>query len=143
MSKKSNEAYRIRYYHPTDYPALVNLWMMTGIHTPARDDSDEVIRRTIDTGAALLIMEDESHTLIGSSWITHDARRSWIHHFCIHPQWQGMGLANVLMDKTMDEVDRIGFQVKLEVHHENAEAIALYQKYGFRLLDGYLVYMVR
>ncbi|MCD6333615.1 MAG: GNAT family N-acetyltransferase [Bacteroidales bacterium] len=143
MSKNWINTITIRNYQYSDYGELKRFWQLNGLDSPKRADDQYIIQRTLDHGGVLLVMIHEDGRLIGSSWITEDGRRSWIHHFGIHPDLHGQGLGKLLMERTMIEIRRIGLQVKLEVHHNNLNAIGLYRKYGFKLLDGYLVYMVR
>jgi RimJ/RimL family protein N-acetyltransferase len=48
------------------------------------------------------------------------------------PQWRGRGVGRRLLDATMAEARRVGFnRVELDVYADNARAIALYQRAGF------------
>lgn len=109
---------------------------------PDRGDDQGVIQRTLDMGGCLLLLcaDDE---VIGTSWISSDGRRLYLHHFGIRPHWQGNGWSKKLMQASMDFVKKSGMQVKLEVHQKNEIAIRLYTKAGFKYLGEYDVYIVR
>ncbi len=109
---------------------------------PERGDSREVIERTIKNGGKLLVLELNGE-IIGTSWLTHDHRRTYLHHFAIKPEFQGKGYSKILLEKTIESAKKIGYQLKLEVHKTNIRAKRLYEKYGFRILDGYEVYIIR
>lgn len=60
-------------------------------------------------------------------------------HICtiaIHPQWRGCGLGDLLMLSLLDESMKLGaLRATLEVRVSNGTAIALYHKYGFRIVS--------
>ena len=133
----------IRDFNPDDYQALIDLWMLTGMGGEERGDNLDIILATIDSGGKLLVMIDEGGKLIGSSWLSNDQRRMFIHHFSIHPDFQGRGLSKPLLERSMDYCRSVGLQVKLEVHKENKRALNLYKNYGFSDLTDYEVLIMR
>lgn len=139
-----NDDLIIRDYHEKDYDKVVKFWQLTDMGNPERGDSKETIKRTLDLGGKLLVMESKSaRQICGTSWLTYDGRRIMLHHFGILPEYQGKGLSKVLLKKSLDFVKKIGSQVKLEVHSTNLKAINLYKKFGFAHLGEYNVYIIR
>ncbi|WP_459610871.1 tRNA (adenosine(37)-N6)-threonylcarbamoyltransferase complex transferase subunit TsaD [Corynebacterium urogenitale] len=55
-----------------------------------------------------------------------------IHTVAVRREAQGMGLSHRLMVEALRKVDGIGGQVFLEVRTDNAPAVGLYERYGFR-----------
>ena len=136
--------FKISDYTSEDYKGLIELWQMTDLGNPKRGDDQSIIQNTIKIGGKLLIMKSVTENkIIGSSWMTTDGRRLFLHHFGIHPDYQGKGFANILMDKSMEFAKSVGQQFKLEVHMNNEKAIKLYKKYGFEYLGDYQVYIIR
>lgn len=134
----------IRHYQKDDLSSVFRLWEVTGMGNPYRGDTEEIIEDTICRGGALLIMEEKSSAMIcGTSWMTFDGRRIYLHHFGIHPEYQGRGLARMLLNESLLFVKSKGFQVKLEVHKTNKRAINLYTKAGFEKLGDYEVFIIR
>lgn len=132
----------IRDYRPPDLPGLFTLWKETGIYTVERGDTKEVINRSIVQGGTLLILEDpDSGTIAGSSWLTYDGRRVFLHHFAIWPSLQGKGLGRDLAMASLEFARSKGCPVKLEVHRDNEPAIALYRSLGFEPFESYGIYM--
>ena len=139
-----NEDYNIRDYEAADYEAVAKLWDDTGMGSPARGDDHKAIERTLKTGGKLLVMDDmATGELIGTSWMSTDGRRIYLHHFGIRPDYQGKGLSKPLLEKSLDFARSTGLQIKLEVHKNNYKAVALYEKYGFKSLGDYNVYIIR
>ncbi|MCK5821114.1 MAG: GNAT family N-acetyltransferase [Bacteroidales bacterium] len=134
--------YHVRNFSNKDLTELEFLWEETGMGEDERGDNLEVILRTIEAGGKLLVLiVDEK--LVGSSWMTQDGRRMYLHHFSILPDYQGLGLSHMLMNTSLEWMREIGLQIKLEVHESNNIARDLYVKYGFHKLDGYWVYIIR
>jgi len=133
----------IRDFSSDDYDSLLELWKITELGGKERGDDLHIIMQTIDRGGRLLVMAGMDGSVIGSSWLSHDGRRMYIHHFAIHPDYQGNGLSKLLMDRSMDYCREVGLQVKIEVHDTNIKALNLYDDYGFKRLDDYGVYIIR
>jgi ribosomal protein S18 acetylase RimI-like enzyme len=136
--------YYIRDYTPGDYTGMLAMWEKIGLGAAHRGDTPEVIEKTLKLGGRLLLMlEPETGEIIGSSWLTVDGRRTYLHHFGIAQEWQGRGLSKPLLEATLEIVQSIGLQVKLEVHQSNGKAIKLYKDFGFSYLGDYDVYIIR
>jgi ribosomal protein S18 acetylase RimI-like enzyme len=138
------ENFIIRDYRESDYDALIELWAGTGLGGAHRGDDAAVILKTIEAGGKLLILETEPPGAIaGSSWLTNDSRRIYLHHFGINPAFQGKGLAKPLLEASIAFAKQMNLQLKIEVHRENRIALNLYKKYGFSYLGDYDVYIIR
>ncbi len=135
---------KVRDYVAADFDQVKKVWIETGMGGSVRGDDAKIIDRTLKSGAKLFILENaNTNEIIGTSWLTHDERRIYMHHFGIRPAFQGNGYAHKLMKASMDFVQSTGLQIKLEVHHENVKAIQLYKKWGFNYLGDYDVYIIR
>jgi ribosomal protein S18 acetylase RimI-like enzyme len=142
-----HEALIIRDYMESDYYDVARLWLLTDLGNPVRGDTNEVIKRTIQLGGKFLVLESESEdqikTIVGTLWMTNDGRRILLHHFGILPEFQGKGYSELLLKEALRYVKKSGLQVKLEVHSSNIRAINLYNKFGFKHLMGYEIYLIR
>ncbi len=124
------------------FSQIIKIWELTGVGNPARGDNLTNIKKTLLNGGKIFTLY-YNDILIGTCWITHDFRRSYIHHMAIHPDYQNKGYGKLLMDKALTYCEELGLQAKLEVHKDNPIAQQLYQNFGFKLLDGYEVYIKR
>ncbi len=137
-------AYLIREYTDTDYTEMIRLWENLGLGGAHRGDDEQIIQNTIRIGGRLLLMiETDSGAIIGTSWLTVDGRRIYMHHFGIHADYQGKGFANELLNASLKLAKSFGMQIKLEVHKDNIKALELYKNAGFTYLGDYLVYIIR
>ncbi|HYW96903.1 MAG TPA: GNAT family N-acetyltransferase [Bacteroidales bacterium] len=136
--------YPIRDYRHGDFPQLDQLWKETGMGAPERGDNEETIERCNQMGGKLLVMTNPANgKIIGSSWLTFDGRRIFLHHFGIKPEYQNRGLGKQLANATLQFIREKGYQVKLEVHKDNHIAKRLYEKSGFFAFTDYDIYMIR
>lgn len=130
-------------YSKTDYPGLINLWEDIHLGGTSRGDTPEIIDESIKVGGKLLVVKEMSGRVVGSSWITTDKRRNYLHHFGIREEYRGKGLAQDLLERSLEFSRSNGLQIKLEVHRDNIKAVRLYEKYKFKYLGDYLVYIIR
>jgi len=125
-----------------DFPSLTGLWEVTGVGNPARGDSLDSLARTLAARGRLLVIED-SGAVAASVWLTDDGRRLYVHHMAVLPALQGRGLGARLLAAAISIAAERGLQMKLEVHHDNVRAIALYKKFGFDFIGDYEVMLRR
>ena len=136
--------FEISKYSPEDYPEIISLWENLGLGGAHRGDNELIINQTIKMGGQLLVLIDLfKNSIVGTSWLTVDGRRTYLHHFGIHTDYQGKGLANLLLDASLKLAKTFGMQIKLEVHKDNAKALGLYKKASFTFLGDYQVYIIR
>lgn len=134
----------IRNYLPGDFEEVANIWEATGMGGKFRGDDNTVIQNTIKLGGKLLILElPDTAEIIGTSWLTVDGRRIYLHHFGIKPEYQGLGHSKLLLKESMNYARSTGLQIKLEVHRNNLKALKLYQNSGFLNLGDYDVFIIR
>jgi len=133
----------IRDYFNPDFPQVQELWKATGIYTEERGDSPEIITRCNAHGGKFLVIEDtRSGKICGTSWMSWDGRRIFLHHFAVAPEIQGRGWGRKLAEASLAFAREKGQPVKLEVHQDNLPAVKLYRSLGFRVFEGYDMYMI-
>jgi ribosomal protein S18 acetylase RimI-like enzyme len=136
--------YTVRDYKSDDFPDVVRIWEATSMGSPERGDNQDIIEQSIRIGGRLLLLiEDATGKVTGTSWMTFDGRRIHLHHFGIDPPYQGRGLSKILLGESLRHVRKKGYQVKIEVHRSNIKAINLYLGMGFKQLGDYDVYIIR
>ena len=133
-----------REYRTGDYEQLLRLWEELDMSARERGDTHDVILRTLDQGGKLILLEDDATgTIVGSSWLTFDGRRIFLHHFGISKAYQGKGWGTRLAGESLRFIREKNHQVKLEVHKDNLPAKRFYEKVGFSAFTDYDIYMIR
>ena len=133
----------IREFQKGDFPQVEKLWKDTGVYRPERGDTLDTILNCNAHGGKLLILEDENEQrILGTSWLTFDGRRIHLQYFAVRPSMQGKGYGKLLADASMAFARELKVPIKLEVHRNNVQAVQLYRSMGFKILEGYEVYMV-
>jgi ribosomal protein S18 acetylase RimI-like enzyme len=134
----------IRDYRKGDFEGLQKLWNDTGMGDEEREDTEEAVERCNQMGGRLLVMENpDTGEVIGSSWMTWDGRRMYLHHFGVLPEMQNRGFGTMLAEESLKWILGQGRQVKLEVHKQNHPARHLYEKMGFFRFTDYEILMRR
>lgn len=134
----------IREFRESDYAEMIYLWESIGLGGVQRGDDLQIINNTLKMGGQLLLMvERDSGKIVGTSWLTVDGRRTYLHHFGIKSDYQANGLAKILLETSLKLAKTFGMQIKLEVHRDNMRAINLYSKAGFTYLGDYNTYIIR
>ncbi|PKN96851.1 MAG: hypothetical protein CVU43_18615 [Chloroflexi bacterium HGW-Chloroflexi-5] len=86
--------HRIRDYLKTDFVEVAHLWDKAVPGGVVSGNDASVVWRTLEHGRVFLVMEEASTgKIIGTSWMTNDFRRMYLHHFGILPESQDCGLA--------------------------------------------------
>jgi ribosomal protein S18 acetylase RimI-like enzyme len=124
------------------FSQIIELWEITAIANPERADKYLNIVKTLKHGGKLFSIIYNKQ-IIATSWVTHDFRRAYIHHMAVHPKYQNQAYGSIILAKALEYCKTLGLQAKLEVHQHNYHAQTLYKKQGFKLLDGYQVYIKR
>ncbi|OFZ52148.1 MAG: hypothetical protein A2381_00560 [Bdellovibrionales bacterium RIFOXYB1_FULL_37_110] len=134
----------VRDFRNEDFEAINKLWIEYGLSSFERNDSLEVIKKTISNGGFFLVMEKtDLGIIIGSSWVTNDARRLYLHHFFIKQEFRQKGYGKQLLSESIKKAKEIGLQIKLEVHDNNKNTQMLYKGADFKYLGDFRTYIRR
>ena len=141
---KQEVSFIVRDYTEKDYPHVAEIWERTGISTPGRGDTAEVIENTLRrNGGRCWCWTKRTTRVIGTSWLTNDGRRLYLHHFAIDPKFQGGGLSKPLLRESLQDRQRDRLADQARSARENERADPLLQKAGFKRLGDYDVYIIR
>ncbi len=134
----------VREFIEEDYADVWELWLETGLTNPERNDNLNSIKKTIEHNGVFFVIEHtKTKKVIGTSWITNDGRRLYLHHFGIKPEFQGKKMSHKLLEPSLKFAENKNMQIKLEVHEKNNIAFNLYKNAGFKYLGDYKVYIFR
>ncbi|MCR5316921.1 MAG: GNAT family N-acetyltransferase [Treponema sp.] len=122
---------------PADYDELWELWNQVEQTKRALnpvDDSREGITRYMDRNSATCFAASSNGKIIGAILTGHDGRRAIIHHLCVHPDFQHMGIAKSLVLKAEEALKKEGIsKVFGLVFKDNDKANSFWEKIGYSL----------
>ncbi|MCR5253220.1 MAG: GNAT family N-acetyltransferase [Treponema sp.] len=137
------EAKKITYktLAPADYDELWELWNQVEQTKRALnpvDDSREGItrymKRNPTTCFAALANDGGAEKIVGAILTGHDGRRAIIHHLCVHPDFQRMGIASTLVAKAEEALKKEGITKAFGlVFKDNENANTFWERMGYSL----------
>lgn len=131
---------RIRRAEATDLDALVDL--------EQRSFSGDRIsraqyRRHLDSDSALVLIATAERQVRGSAvlFLRRRSRLARLYSLATHPEARGRGIGSALLDAIASAARQRGCTaLRLEVRSDNATAIALYERCGFRRIGNHAGY---
>ena len=136
-SKEISMEYRIKQVTIADYDAIYELWVSTEQSRRSLnpiDDSREGIDRYLKRNPNTCFAAVKDDRIIGVILTGHDGRRAIIHHMCIHPDYQRLGIAAHLVSLAEDALRKEGIQkLFCLVFKDNEAANAFWEQQGYSL----------
>ncbi len=108
-----------------------------GLHgdpTTTDADLDDLPAYYLDPGGMFELLETANGELVGTvGLVPLDHHRAELRKMYLHPNWRGRGLGKRLLERALQRARDLGLQqVELETASALKEAIALYERYGFK-----------
>lgn len=100
-------------------------------------------RRHLDSDSALILVASIRHQLQGNAvlFFRRKSRKARLYSLATLPEARGHGVGGALLDAVMHAASRRGCAaLRLEVRKDNAAAIRLYERRGFRRIGEYARY---
>lgn len=121
----------------SDYDELWKLWNQVEQTKRALnpvDDSREGITRYMERNPTSCFAATSGGKIVGAILTGHDGRRAIIHHLCVHPDFQRMGIARSLVAKAEEALKNEGITKAFGlVFKDNDKANAFWKKMGYSL----------
>ena len=120
-----------------DYDELYALWNQVEQTKRALnpvDDSREGISRYIKRNPSTCFAALSDGKIVGAILTGHDGRRGMIHHLCVHPDFQRLGIARALVSKAEEALKKEGITKAFGlVFKDNDKANSFWEKMGYSL----------
>ncbi|MGI6488836.1 MAG: GNAT family N-acetyltransferase [Syntrophothermaceae bacterium] len=98
-----------------------------------RGDDRRALEMFIARNPGTCLVMRENGMLAGTVMAGFDGRRGYIYHLAVHPQYQGQGYGQALLEKVITELENLGAQkIHLFVFSHNHQAIEFYRRLGWR-----------
>jgi ribosomal protein S18 acetylase RimI-like enzyme len=117
-----------------DYDAMVQLWTRAGLpFKPKGRDSRQMIEKQIEAFPELFIGAFHQGKLAGLVIGSYDVRmKGWINRLAVDPGYQRQGIAQELVGKVEEALERRGAAIfGALIETPNEESLRLFQKMGY------------
>lgn len=122
----------VRPFEDADEEAVVDLWNRCGLLRPSNDPHKDIARKK-KFQRELFLVAVESGAIVGTAMAGYDGHRGWVNYLAVDPARRRKGYGRALMDEAQRRLLALGCpKINLQVRLENGEAMAFYQRIGFR-----------
>ena len=120
----------IRECRPEEAEAVLLLWAQADA-TPSVTDTADQLRRSIHSGAALVLLAEIAGRIVGSVIGGFDGWRGNLYRLAVHPEYRRRGIASALVREAEHRLVEAGAaRITALVEREHAEAMAFWQAAG-------------
>ncbi len=120
-------------------------WLALMKRTPGvtvRDaDSRSAMARYLERNPGLSFVAEVDGKIVGCALCGHGGRRGYLQHVIVTPEHRRRGIANALVTRCLDELEKIGIlKTHIDVFVTNEVGNAYWRRRGWRLRDDILRY---
>ena len=121
----------IRPFQTEDEDALVALWKMCEL-TVSWNNPHKDIARKLQVQPELFLVGILDSRLIATVMGGYDGHRGWINYLAVHPDFQGKGYGQEIMNSVETGLREMGCpKINLQIRTGNDKIESFYQKLGF------------
>ncbi len=122
----------IRTFTLDDYERVARLWGVAGL-PPKRGDDLASVRHKLERDPDLFVVAVEGTEIVGAAMGAYDGRRGSVYRVSVHPDHRRRGVGTAMMAEIETRLAAKGcIQVNLLVEAGNTEALAFYDRSGYR-----------
>ena len=121
----------VRPFQTEDEASVVSLWQLCELTVPWNNPYKDIARK-LKVQPELFLVGMLDSLLIATVMGGYDGHRGWINYLAVHPDFQGQGYAQQVMENVESELRKRGCpKINLQIRSGNARVMAFYQKLGF------------
>ena len=123
---------QIRAFEDADEEAVIALWSRCGLLRPWNDPRKDIARkRSIQRDLFLVGVVDG--VIAATVMAGYEGHRGWINYLAVDPSLQRRGMGGALMAEAERRLRQLACpKINLQIRRDNREAIAFYERIGFR-----------
>ena len=121
----------IRPFQTTDEAAIVSLWQLCELTVPWNNPYKDIARK-LNVQPELFLVGMLDSFLTASVMGGYDGHRGWINYLAVHPDFQGQGYGQQMMENVEAKLRKTGCpKINLQIRSGNDKIMGFYQKLGF------------
>ena len=126
---------KIRNLTKEDYDDMVSIWEASGLpYKPRGRDSREEIERQMEESGDLFIGAEVNGRLVGVVIGSWDGRKGWINRIAVLPEFQGRGIAKMLVGACEDALRSRGARIfAMLIEEGNEPSFRMAERLGYKL----------
>lgn len=122
----------IRLFAEKDRAKVKALWAECNLIVPHNDPDEDIDRSQLYANADLFVLELENE-IVGSVFVSHDARRGLVYYLGILPSNQGKGYGKSLMQQAEEWIKQQGMnKIHLFVRSTNLKTLEFYAALDYK-----------
>ena len=126
-----HEQMLIRPYRTDDEESLVSLWQVCELTVPWNNPHKDIARK-LQVQPELFLVGILDSRLIATVMGGYDGHRGWINYLAVHPDFQGNGYGQGIMNSVETALREMGCpKINLQIRTGNDKIGSFYQKLGF------------
>ncbi len=116
---------------PQDRAEITELWAACGLTRPWNDPASD-FDFALSGPASTILAGTAEDQIIASAMVGHDGHRGCVYYVSVHPDHQGRGLGQLLMNEAETWLrDRGVPKLNLIVRSENEQVVGFYESIGY------------
>ena len=121
----------VRPYRTDDEEFLVSLWQVCELTVPWNNPHKDIARK-LQVQPELFLVGILDSRLIATVMGGYDGHRGWINYLAVHPDFQGNGYGQGIMNSVETALREMGCpKINLQIRTGNDKIGSFYQKLGF------------
>ena len=121
----------VRPYRTDDEESLVSLWQVCELTVPWNNPHKDIARK-LQVQPELFLVGILDSRLIATVMGGYDGHRGWINYLAVHPDFQGNGYGQEIMNSVETGLREMGCpKINLQIRTGNNKIASFYQKLGF------------
>jgi GNAT superfamily N-acetyltransferase len=116
-----------------DVKDALEMWRVTGIPwKPEGRDAAQELRRQLGTSNVKLLVAEEDGTVVGNILGSHDERKGWLNHLAVLPEYEGKGVAAMLLEGLEQWFQSRGLAIFAAlIDHDKRRSQSFFAKHGY------------
>lgn len=123
---------QIRAFEAADEEEVIALWSRCGLLRPWNDPRKDIARKqSVQRNLFLVAIVDGA--IAATLMAGYEGHRGWINYLAVDPTLRRRGIGRALMAEAELRLRQLGCpKINLQIRRDNREAIAFYERIGFR-----------